>query len=94
MLKKLSIALAATLLICTILATPHIYEQVQFSNGNMLKITACHGIQSTEAGGFAMYLTVEDHNGNEQEVYTGFVAQWDKSEGNYINIKYLKGGNH
>ena len=93
MLKKLAITIAAILVACTIFATPHIYESIQFSNGNMLKITACHGVQPTEAGGFAMHLTVLDCDGNSHEVYTGFIAQWDKSEGNYINHKYLKGGN-
>jgi hypothetical protein len=91
MLKKIAVSIAAILIACTIFASPHIYEHIQFNNGNMLKITACHGVQPTEAGGFAMHLTVEDSEGNTQEVYTGRVAQWDKSEGNYINIKYLKG---
>ena len=94
MLKKIATTIAAILIVCTIFASPHIYEHVQYHNGNMLKITACHGVQPTEAGGFAMHLTAKDHNGNTQEVRTGFIAQWDKSEGDYINIKYLKGGNH
>ena len=94
MLKKISITITAILIACTLFASPHIYEHIQFDNGNMLKITVCHGIQSTETGGLAMHLTVEDHNGDTQEVYTGFIAQWDKTEGDYINIKYLKGGNH
>ena len=72
---------------------PHIYEAVQFNSGNMLKIVADYEVQTTAQGGFAKHFMVQDNEGNTYEVYTGFVAQWDKTEGDYINQKYLKSNN-
>ena len=89
-MKKLATIMASILLVGAILASPYLYEGIQFNNGNMLEIVADHEVQPTATGGFAKYLTVQDHEGNVYEVYTGFVAQWDKSEGDYINQKYLK----
>lgn len=90
MLKKISIIIASILLVGAIIASPHIYNQVQFSNGNMLKIVDAHAVYPTDQGGFAKYFTVQNNNGNTYDIYTGFIAQWDKSEGDYINIKYVK----
>lgn len=90
MYKKISTIIASILIVGALFASPHIYEAVQFNNGNMLQIVEVHDIQGTDAGGFARYLTVQDNNGNIYEVYTGFVAQWDKTEGDYINQKYIK----
>ena len=89
-MKKLATILASTFLVGALFALPHIYEAVQFNNGNMLKVVESHEIEPTAQGGFAMHFTVQDNEGNTAEVYTGFVAQWDKSEGDYINQKYLK----
>lgn len=90
MIKKISITIASILLVGALFASPHIYEAVQYNNGNMLKVIEAHEIESTAQGGFAKYFTVQDNEGNIYEVYTGFIAQWDKSEGDYINNKYLK----
>lgn len=90
-MKKLSIIIASILLLSTIIASPYIYEGIQFNNGNMVKVLEVHDIQPTEQGGFARYLTVQDNAGDIYEVYTGFVAQWDKDSNDYINIKYLMG---
>ena len=89
-MKKLATIAASILLVGALFASPHIYEKVQFNNGNMLKVVEVHEIESTDQGGFAMHFTVQDNEGNTHEVYTGFVAQWSKSEGDYINQKYLK----
>ena len=89
-MKKLATILASILLVGALFASPHIYETVQFNNGNMLEIVADHEVLPTAEGGFAKYLTVQDHEGNTYEVYTGFVAQWDKTEGDYINQKYVR----
>lgn len=78
------------LLVGAMLASPYIYEQIQFDNGNMLKIVTDYEVQPSAQGGFVKYFTVQDNNGNTYDVYTGFVAQWDKSVGDYINIKYVK----
>ena len=91
MLKKLSIIMASLLLLCTIIASPHIYESVQFKHGNMVKVLEVHDVQATEEGGFAMHFTVQDYDGNIYEVRTGFIAQWDKDANDYINTKYLRG---
>ncbi len=90
MVKRIALFVASILLVGALFASPHIYEAVQFNNGNMLKITEAHEVQATAQGGFAKYFTVQDNKGNTYEVYTGFVAQWDKTEGDYINQKYLK----
>lgn len=90
MIKKVSTIIASILLVGALFASPHIYESVQFHSGNMLKIVEAHDIEPTAQGGFARYFTVQDNEGNIYEVYTGFVAQWDKTEGDYINQKYLK----
>lgn len=90
MMKKIAMIAASILLVGALFASPHIYESIQFNNGNMLRITEVHEIDSTDQGGFARYLTVQDNKGNTYNVYTGFVAQWDKTEGDYINQKYLK----
>lgn len=89
-MKKLAIIMASILLVGAILASPYIYQSVQFNNGNMLEIVVDHEVQPTAEGGFAKYLTIQDNEGNIYEVYTGFVAQWDKTEGDYINQKYVK----
>jgi hypothetical protein len=90
MLKKLSIIIASILLIGAILASPYIYEDIQFNKGNMVKVIDAHEVLPTAQGGFAMHFTVQDNEGNTYAVYSGFVAQWDKSEGDYINTKYIK----
>lgn len=90
MLKKLSIIIASILLIGAILVSPYVYEDIQFNNGNMLKIVEAHTVQPTAQGGFAKHFVVQDNEGNIYEVYSGFVAQWDKSADDYINIKYVK----
>lgn len=89
-MKKLAMIAASILLVGALFASPHIYEKVQFDNGNMLKVVESHEIGPTDQGGFAKHFIVQDHEGNTYEVYTGFVAQWNKSEGDYINQKYLK----
>lgn len=89
-MKKFIAIVASILLVGALFASPHIYEAVQFNNGNMLKVIESHEVQPTDQGGFAMHFTVQDNEGNIYEVYTGFVAQWSKSEGDYINQKYLK----
>lgn len=89
-MKKLSIIIASILLLCTIIASPHIYDHIQFNNGNMVKVIEVHEIGATTEGGLARYLTIQDNNGNTYEVYTGFIAQWDKNADDYINTKYLK----
>lgn len=91
MYKKIATAIASILLVGAIFASPHIYEGIQFSNGNMLKIIDSREVQSNDQGGFVKHFTVQDHEGNTYDTYTGFVAQWDKSEGDYINTKYLRG---
>ena len=89
-MKKLAMIAASILLVGALFASPHIYEKVQFNNGNMLKVVEAHEIEPTDQGGFAKHFIVQDNEGNIYEVYTGFVAQWSKSEGDYINQKYLK----
>ena len=89
-MKKLAMIAASILLVGALFASPHIYEKVQFNNGNMLKVVEAYEIESTDQGGFAKHFIVQDNEGNTYEVYTGFVAQWSKSEGDYINQKYLK----
>ena len=89
-MKKLATIAASILLVGALFESPHIYEKVQFNNGNMLKVVEAHEVQPTDQGGFAMHFIVQDNEGNTYEAYTGFVAQWSKSEGDYINQKYLK----
>lgn len=89
-MKKVATILASILVVGALFASPHIYEAVQFNHGNMLKIVEAQEVQATAQGGFAKCLVVQDNEGNTAEVYTGFVAQWDKTEGDYINQKYLK----
>lgn len=91
--SKIAKIITSVFVVGCIFALPHIYEYAQFHNGNMLQVVESHEVQPTTQGGFAMHFTVQDHEGNMHEVYTGFVAQWSKSEGNYINQKYLKGVN-
>lgn len=93
MLNKIAKVIAAVLVVGCIFALPHIYEYAQFNNGTMLKVVESYEVQPTDQGGFAKHFTVQDHQGKTHEVYTGFVAQWDKSAGDYINQKYLKGVN-
>lgn len=89
-MKKLASIVTSILLVGALFASPHIYEAVQFNNGNMLKVIESHEVEPTDQGGFAMHFTVQDNEGNVYEAYTGFIAQWSKSEGDYINHKYLK----
>lgn len=92
-MKKIATIMASILLVGALFVSPHIYETVQFNSGNMLKIVADYEVQSNAQGGFVKYFEVQDNEGNTYEVYTGFIAQWDKTEGDYINQKYLKGNN-
>jgi hypothetical protein len=89
-MKKISIIIAYILLIGALFMSPHIYEIAQFNRGNMLKIVADYEVQSNNQGGLVKCFEVQDNEGNTYEVGTGFIAQWDKTEGDYINIKYVK----
>ena len=59
----------------------------RYTHGHTYKVLAVDGIQPTDEEGFALHLTIQDCDGNIYDARTGFVAEWDTKEDNYINAK-------
>lgn len=86
-MKKIVLCcLALTLLVGAFLfAVP----EYRYANGYTYKVLAVDSIKSTDEGGFALFLTVQDCDGNIYSARTGFVAEWDTKEGNYISANKI-----